>query len=300
MEKEIVRLDSVDAYNRLYGLETLHPQVAVVNLKNAINPVNHVVMEYGIYALFLKNSKECEIKYGRGKYDYKEGTVTSFAPGQLVEVSSLYDGFQPDAVGLIFHPDLIRNTDLGRKIHKYGFFSYASNEALHVSERERTLITDTLEKIAVELERGVDRHTRQLISLHIDLLLSYCLRFYERQFITREDMNVDVLQKFEKYMDEYLLENKAEESGLPSVKYFADRVFLSPNYFGDLIKKETGRSAQEYIQFRLAERAKDLLMNTSLSISEVGYRLGFSYPQHFNRLFKRQVGLTPKAYREKT
>lgn len=292
--ENIVRLNTVDCYNKLYGFETLHPLVSVVDLREATHTVNHIVMDYGVYALFLKESVDCELKYGRNSYDYQEGTITSFAPGQVVEVNNLNTN-KPHALGLLFHPDLIRGTSLGQNIKKYGFFSYSSYEALHVSEREKAIVIDCLSKIRTELEHAIDKHSRQLISMNIELLLNYCMRFYERQFITREEINKDILQKFESLIDDYL--NRSPIESLPSVKYFADQVCLSPNYFGDLIKKETGKTAQEYIQYKLIDKAKDLIVSTNLTISEIAYQVGFTYPQHFNRLFKKVEGMTPKEYR---
>lgn len=295
---ETVKLDTVDKYNKLYGLETLHPLVTVVDLTKATKSVNHIIMDYGVYALFLKNGKDCTLKYGRREYDYTEGTITSFAPGQVVEVSMTEEVLQPRVYGLLFHPDLIRRTSLGRNIEKYNFFSYSSFEGLHLSERERKTVMDCLEQIQQELEHPIDNHSKQLISTTIELLLNYCLRFYERQFITREEANRDVLQKFESLLMEYFNSNLPQNTGLPTVKYFADKVHLSTNYFGDLIKKETGKSAQEYIQFQVIEHAKDQIANTSLTMSEIAYSLGFQYPQHFGRLFKKSTGMTPNEYRK--
>lgn len=293
----IIQLDAIDKYNKLHGLETLHPLVSVIDLTKATKAVNNIVLNYGLYALFLKQGKSCEIKYGRCNYDYQEGTIVSFAPGQVVEVSMIEDEIQPKVYGLIFHPDLIRGTALGQNIRNYGFFSYAANEALHLSERERGVVIDCLEKIQSELEHSIDKHSRQLISMNIELLLNYCMRFYERQFITREIANRDILQKFERLIDDYFYDNMPQENGLPSVKYFADKIYLSANYFGDLIKKETGKSPQEYIQFKMMELAKNLIAHSDKTMSEIAYSLGFTYPQHFGRLFKKQTGMTPNEYR---
>lgn len=297
MEK-IIQLDTVDKYNKLYGLETLHPLVSVIDLTRATRMMaNRVQINYGLYALFLKQGKSCTIKYGRQNYDYQQGTIVSFAPGQVVEVNMIEDEIHPKVYGLLFHPDLIRGTSLGQNIKKYGFFSYSASEALHLSERERQVVLDCLAKIQSELEHSIDNHSRLLIAMNIELLLGYCMRFYERQFITREASNRDVLQKFEHDVDEYYTGDLPRTQGLPSVKYFADKICLSPNYFGDLVKKETGKSAQEYIQLRLLDLAKERIASTHLTISEIAYSLGFQYPQHFGRLFKKQVGMTPNEYR---
>ncbi len=296
MEK-VITLDTVDKYNKLYGLETRHPLVTVIDLTKATKVVNQIRIHYSLYALFLKNGKNCDIKYGRKNYDYQEGTIVSFAPGQIIEVNTYEDEVRPKVYGLLFHPDLIRGTSLAQNMKNYGFFSYSSHEALHLSEREREIVTDCLEKINMELEHAIDKHSKQLIAINIELLLNYCLRFYERQFITREAVNKDILQKFEEYIHQYWESNLPQEAGLPSVKYFADKVCLSSNYFGDVIKKETGKSAQEYIHYKLIERAKDRISFTHLTMSEIAYELGFQYPQHFGRLFKKQTGITPNEYR---
>lgn len=295
--KTIVQLNTVDTYNKLYGLETLHPLVSVVDLTKATKVANNIQMDYGLYALFLKGGKECEIKYGRRNYDYQEGTIVSFAPGQVVEVNMIKEDVQPKVYGIVFHPDIIRGTSLGLNIKNYRFFSYSANEALHLAEQEKKVVMDCLAKIESELKHSIDRHSKQLIAINIELLLNYCLRFYERQFITRDIVNKDALQKFEQYINDYWESEKSMENGLPSVAYFADKIHLSPNYFGDLVKKQTGKSAQEYIQFKVIERAKDRIANTSLTMSQIAYELGFQYPQHFGRLFKKQTGQTPNQYR---
>lgn len=295
--KEVIKLDTVDQYNRLFGLETLHPLVSVVNLSEATRFPTHFTMNYGVYALFLKNVKCGDIRYGRQIYDYQEGTVTSFAPGQVVEVD-MPQGVRPNAHGLLFHPDLIKGTSLGQDIKHYSFFSYASAEALHLSEEEKSIFTDCLEKIRMELQHPIDKHSKRLISRNIELLLDYCMRFYERQFITRSESNKSVLVKFEALLDDYFQSDKPQTDGLPSVKYFADKVFLSPNYFGDLIKKETGKSAQEYIQTRMIDMAKEMIAGTEKTVSQIAYELGFQYSQHFNRIFKKNTGYTPGEYRK--
>lgn len=293
---DIINLKSIDQYNRLYGLETLHPLVAVVDLKNATTYPTHFTLNYGVYALFLKQTRCGDLRYGRQPYDYQEGTVTSFAPGQVVEVK-MEEGTRPLAQGLLFHPDLIRGTSLGREIKRYSFFSYASNEALHLSDEEKQIYLDCLSNIQAELQHPIDKHSRRLIVRNIELLLDYCMRFYERLFITRATANKDVLTKFEEELDWYFQSQLPQEQGLPTVKYFADRACLSPNYFGDLVKKETGRTAQEYIQDKLINIAKEEILSQTRNVSEIAYRLGFQYPQHFTRIFKKRVGCTPGEYR---
>ena len=281
---KILNLDSVDLYNKLYGLETL-------------NPLDLIRFNYGIYALYLKLEKACDIKYGRQTYDYQEGTIVCFAPGQTAETNPTTDKVQVNAHGILFHPDLLRGTSLGKNIKKYTFFSYEVNEALHLSEEERSIVMDCLKIIRMELEHGVDKHSKTLLVNHIELLLNYCMRFYERQFITRGKTNRDVLTRFENLLDEYFESTLAEQDGLPTVKYFADKLCLSSNYFGDMFKKETGKSPQEYIQEKVIELAKERISGTADTVSQIAYSLGFQYPQHFCRLFKKRVGYTPSEYR---
>ena len=294
---EIIKIDTVDQYNKFYGLESLHPLVAVVDLTKATQHPNHVRINMGVYSLFLKHTKCGDLKYGKKQYDYQEGTVVCMAPNQVIGIE-LKEGVKPSSLGLVFHPDLIRGTSLGQNIKQYSFFSYEVSEALHVSDEERQIIIDCLDKIRIELGHAVDKHTKTLIAKNIELLLDYCMRFYERQFITRNQANKDIIVKFEQLLDEYFQNQTALTEGLPSVKYFADKVCLSSNYFGDLIKKETGKTAQEYIQHRIIELAKERILEGSQTVSQIAYELGFQYPQHFSRLFKKNVGCTPNEYKQ--
>lgn len=294
---KILNLDHVELFNQLYGLETLHPLVSVVDLNRATRNVEVLSVRYGIYALFLKMEKACNIKYGRQTYDYQEGTIVCFAPGQTAETNRTVNRIQTDAYGILFHPDLLHGTSLGKNIKKYTFFSYEVNEALHVSKEEQSIIKDCLKIIRMELEHGIDKHSKHLIATHIELLLGYCLRFYERQFVTRSKANRDVLTRFETLLEEYFEGEQAERNGLPSVKYFAGKLCLSPNYFGDMLKKETGKTPQEYIQDKVIELAKEYISDTKATISQIAYSLGFQYPQHLCRLFKKRVGCTLNEYR---
>lgn len=251
---KILNLDSVDLYNKLYGLETLNPLVSVIDLNKATSSVDLIRFNYGIYALYLKLEKACDIKYGRQTYDYQEGTIVCFAPGQTAETNPTTDKVQVNAHGILFHPDLLRGTSLGKNIKKYTFFSYEVNEALHLSEEERSIVMDCLKIIRMELEHGVDKHSKTLLVNHIELLLNYCMRFYERQFITRGKTNRDVLTRFENLLDEYFESTLAEQDGLPTVKYFADKLCLSSNYFGDHVQ-EGNRQITAGIHPRESNRA---------------------------------------------
>ena len=294
--EEVIKIDSIKQYNELYGLPEQNPLVAVIDLSKATRFPTHFTLNYGLYALYLKQTKCGDLRYGKQIYDYQEGTVTSFAPGQVVEVIP-NGNVRPMSKGLLFHPDLIRGTSLGKEIKHYSFFSYASNEALHLSEEEKQIFQDCLNKIQMELKHPADRHSKGLICRNIELLLDYCMRFYERQFQTRKKVNKDILERFEDLLDSYFSGDKPQILGLPTVKYFADGVNLSANYFGDLVKKETGRTAQEYIQNKLVNVAKEEMLGSNKSISEIAYGLGFQYPQHFTRIFKKTVGYTPTEYR---
>lgn len=295
--EDVIRLDRIEQYNNLFGLETLHPLVSVVDLSKAKVWPKQFTLAYGVYALFLKDVKCGDIRYGRQTYDYQEGTIVCFAPGQVASTTMIEDA-QPKAHGLLFHPDLIKGTSLGQGIQQYSFFSYNSNEALHLSEDEKAIFLDGLEKVEHELQRPMDKHSKKLISRNIELILDYCTRFYERQFITRSSNNRDVLTKFETLLEDYFNEGRQENEGLPSVKFFADKICLSPNYFGDLIKKETGKSPQEHIQAKVIDLAKEMVAGSDESINQIAYGLGFQYPQHFSRLFKRSTGSTPGEYRK--
>lgn len=296
MNKEILNIATVAEYNDMLGVETLHPLVSVIDLAKA-RPMHHMRHTFSFYTIFLKDEKNCDLIYGRQRYDYQKGSVVCLAPGQVIGIEDTGVEFQPQGYALCFDPELIRGTSLGRHIHEYSYFSYEVNEALHLSERERVIFIDCLDQIKQELEHAVDRLSRRLIVNGIELLLNYCLRFYERQFITREQANNDVLSRFEALLDDYLSSDKPVQNGLPSVKYCAGELCLSPNYFGDLIKKLTGKSAQEYIQLKIIDAAKERILMPAKSISQVSYELGFKYPQHFTRMFKKVVGLTPNEYR---
>lgn len=295
-KEEIIKIDSVDDYNKFFGLETKHPLVSVVDLSKATTWPRRAWFRYEIYALFLKNVKCGNIKYGRQNYDYQDGTIVCFAPGQVIDLEMLQDT-QPQAHGLLFHPDLIHGTALGQEIRNYSFFSYESNEALHLSLEERQNIMDVLNKIETELEHSIDKHSRRLICANIGLLLDYCMRYYERQFETRREVNHDIVVRFEQLLDDYFVGDMPQKEGLPSVKYFADKVFLSPNYFGDMIRKQTGKTASDYIQKKVIDLAKQALLSSDKTMSQIAFDLGYQYPQHLSRTFKKLVGLTPNEYR---
>ncbi len=294
--EDIVKLESVAAYNAMRGVETLHPLITVIDLAKA-KPMAAKTFNFGLYAVYLKELKCGELKYGRHQYDYQEGTLVFIAPGQVMGIQPNVKTFEPKGWALLFHPELIKGTALGKHIEDYSFFSYDVNEALHLSEKERQIIVDCFSKIEYELGQNIDKHSKTLIASNIELFLNYCTRFYDRQFITRDNAHKSILEKFEALLNQYFTSLQPQTEGLPTVAWCASALHLSPNYFGDLIKKETGKSAQEYIHAKLMDVAKQRIFNRDKSISEVAYELGFKYPQHFNRLFKQRTGLTPNDYR---
>lgn len=294
--ENITRIDTISQFNTLNNHETLHPLVSIVDLSKA-DKRQHGRINYGFYTVYLKEIKCGDLKYGCNYYDYEEGTLVFVGPGQVIGVESSGEYFQPRGQALVFHPDLLRGTSLGRHIGDYTFFSYDVHEALHLSESERKVITDCLAKIKFELEHAIDKHSKTLIVSNIELFLNYCVRFYDRQFITRDNAHKGILQRFEGLLNDYFASDKPQTIGLPSVAYCAGQLNLSANYFGDLVKKETGKPAQEYIQLKLMDMAKERIFDTSKSVSEIAYELGFKYPQHFSRLFKQRVGYTPNEYR---
>lgn len=298
MENKIIQIDSIHKYNEMKGVPTLHPLVNVVDLSTVRDEdLGDTRLLYGIYGVFLKEVDCGMLLYGCQNYDYQEGSIVCVSPGQLVGVVKHGRDYKPKGWALVFHPDLIRGTSLGRGIQNYTYFSYQVNEALHLSDSEKSVIKEVFHIIRTELEHPVDKHSKTLLVNNIELLLNYCNRFYERQFITRSSVHKDVLVRFENLLHDYYQEGKQLKSGVPTVKFCASELCFSPNYFGDLIKKETGQTAQEYIQLRVMERAKELVVGTQKTITEIAYELGFQYPTHFSRLFKKMMDCTPAEYR---
>jgi len=288
--------NTVTEYNDFNNHETLHPTVGILNFSKA-DPRKGSRMNFGIYAIFLKEVDCGDLKYGRELYDYQDRTLVFLAPGQVIDVEDDGTFYQPKGYGLVFHPDLILGTSLAKKMDRYSFFSYNSNEALHLSTSERKFVLECFSKIEYELQQPIDKHSKEIIVSNIELFLNYCIRFYDRQFITREDVNKGLLAKFEEHLNGYFNSGKPKEIGLPSVAYFAEQLHLSANYFGDLIKKDTGKSAMEFIQAKIIEAAKEKIYDFNLSFSEISNALGFKYPQHFTRFFKQHAGSSPTEFR---
>lgn len=299
MDKDkIISIPTVKDYNDHWGIPTRHPLVNILEGSQIPQPIPNCRKNVGMYVVFLKDVMCADyITYGRQEYDYQENTLVFIGPGQVFGHPA--DGSTYLAKGwcLYFSPELLHGTSLGKHIRDYTFFSYAANEALHLSLRERETIIDCFRKIDDEINFGGDKHSNTIIASAIELFLNYCLRFYDRQFITRKKANKDLLVRFEELVDNYFTTGKAQQLGTPTVGWCAGELNLSANYFGDLIKKETGRSAQEYLQQKTMEVAKEQLLGTAKSISEIAYLLGYQYPQYFSRAFKKIVGCTPLEYR---
>ncbi len=288
--------DTVYDYNAFNNHDTLNPLITVIDFSKAHKRTGSK-MTFGLYCIFLKEVHCGDLKYGCSTYDYEDGTLVFVSPGQVIDVENKVDLYQPMGHGLAFHPDLIKGTSLQNLLDNYHFFTYNTNEALHLSKEERTIFMDCINKIQYELHHAIDKHSKKLIASNIELLLNYCERFYDRQFITRDTVNKGILEKFEKELNDYFSSDKPMALGLPSVSWMADKLHLSANYFGDLIKKETGKTAQEYIQLKTIDVAKSKMYDNDKTINEIAYELGFKYPQHFSRLFKTKVGVSPVAYR---
>jgi AraC-like DNA-binding protein len=293
---EIKKIKSVGEYSKLRGAETLHPLINVLDYDNLkfLEPASY---NFGFFCIFLKETKCGDLRYGKESYDYQEESLVFVAPGQILTVENYLPGIKPKGKVLIFHPDFLAGTPLRNIMTDYSFFSYSSNEALHLSKKERKLVLNVFETIEDELRQNLDQHSKTLVISHLQLLLNYSTRFYDRQFITREHVNKGILEKFETLLNSYFSSEKPQNFGLPTVSYCAEELHLSANYFGDLIKKETGISALEYIQTKVIDVAKERIFDIDKSISEIAYELGFKYPQHFTRLFKQKVGMSPNIYR---
>ncbi|RYZ50761.1 MAG: AraC family transcriptional regulator [Sphingobacteriales bacterium] len=301
--KNVHLIKTIDEYHAITHMDTDHPLVSIVDFSrmkpepSERNPETEA-LTFDFYLVFLKeDNQHCEIRYGRNKYDYQAGTLVFIAPGQVVSIKEDGPDYKPSGHALLFHPDLIRGTSLGQHIQDYTFFSYNVHEALHLSAPEKQVVLDCLHKIEFELKQSIDKHSKRLIVSNIELFLNYCTRFYDRQFISRDYQNNGVLEKFNSLLNDYFNSDKPQELGIPSVGYFADELHLSANYFGDLIKKETGKTPQEHLQAKLIDVAKEKIFAPGKTVSEVAYELGFKYPQHFTRFFKQHVGNTPNKYR---
>lgn len=288
--------NSIEEYNDYFGVETLHPMVTVIEGRKG-KPLHFCQKYFSFYSIILKDASCGFLKYGRSIYDYQKGAMLFVAPGQLMGSEDDGQLHQPEGWILAFHPELLRGTHLSNIMRDYTYFSYNSNEALHLSEGERNGIIECLEGIRKELQIPIDKHSRALIVDKIKLFLDYCTRFYDRQFVTRENQNSDLLARFETLLNSYFNSRQPIIDGLPTVQYCADKLCLSTNYFSDLLKKETGLSASKHIQQKVLNIAKERLYDKKKSVSQIANEMGFQYPQHFSRWFKKLEGCTPNEYR---
>lgn len=297
--KPVIHLKSISDINQFIQGVVKHPLVAVVDFSKVDEKMEEGTrLSCDFYSIMFKNYCVNLMKYGRQVYDFQEGNLICIAPRQVITLDTEVEK-RDDKLGwgLFFHPDLIRGTSLAGKMKDYHFFSYETTEALHLSEKEKMILFDCVQKIEQELQENIDSHSQTLLVSNIELLLNYCSRYYGRQFITRKNANADVVGKTEQLLQDYFRSGALKEHGLPTVKYLAEQVHLSPNYLSDLLKKETGKTAQDHIHYQLIEEAKTVLLQSGASVSEVAYELGFEYTQYFSKLFKQKTGMTPSAYR---
>jgi len=295
---------SISEFHRLLSIvPPLHPLVSVVLLSeiHAVQSEVWASFSTDFYTISLKHKIQSEIKYGQQYYDFDKGTMTFTAPKQVQSVT--LDSTNPldEAIGtgyvLIFHPDFLGAHPLQATIKNYGFFSYASYEALHLSQQEEDDVREIFQKIEKEYQH-IDKHTQDIILSHMDLLLNYCNRFYERQFITRKKVNNDLLIKMEAILEAYFTEEKTRQYGVPTVEYIAKELNLSASYLSDMLRLHTAQNAQRHIQDKIIDKAKEKLLTSELSVSEIAYELGFEQPQSLNRLFKKRMEISPLKYRQ--
>jgi AraC-like DNA-binding protein len=297
----LIHLHSITDLHKLFSLgNSFHPLVTVLDFSK----VTENVEEYSkvttdFYSIMFKNYCKNKMKYGRKAIDFQDGNLICIAPNQTIDMDNEEEEREGKmGWGLFFHPDLIRATTLNEKLKDYTFFNYEVSEALHLSDKEKGVLYECVQKIQAELEENIDVHSQYIIVSTIELLLNYCSRFYGRQMITRSQNNKLTINQIEGILTHYFSANTIQEQGLPTVKYLAEQVHLSPSYLSDLLKKETGKNAQEHIHFYLIEEAKNLLLNSEKNVNEIAYNLGFEYPQYFNTLFKKKTGRTPKEFRD--
>jgi AraC-like DNA-binding protein len=297
MKNKFVELQSISEVHRQFGYDKpKHPLVSLVDLSKIKTETiaEDAFYQMSLYSISCKHY-EGVFKYGKSHYDFNDGTLMFTAPHQVINAS--HDPQIQDGWGLFFHPDLINGTSLSKKINEYSFFNYEANEALHISDDEKLILKDCVKKIEKEYSQNIDKHTQGLIVSNIELLLNYCDRFYDRQFLTRNKVSKDIVQRFEHLLNDYFSTEELTNTGLPDVKFFASQLNLSPNYLSDLLNRFTGKTTQEHIHLKLVDTAKSLLWSTEKSISEIAYELGFQYPSHFTKVFKTKTGLTPQQYR---
>ncbi|MFV5693743.1 helix-turn-helix domain-containing protein [Flavobacterium sp. LT1R49] len=292
-------INSISELHRLLELpKPKHPLVSVINLNEIKCHFDESIKSfvYNFYSVCTKKDFKGKLKYGQNYYDFDEGIMTFFSPGQVIS-TVVDEDIALSGIWLVVHPDFIQNYALAKSIKDYGFFSYAVNEALHLSDKEEAMITDIMQNIDTEYCSVIDGFSQDVILSHIELLLNYSNRFYNRQFITRKNASNDLLSNLEKLLLNYFNGNKVQEFGLPTVLYISEQLNVSPNYLSDMLRSLTGQSTQQHIHDKLIEKAKEILTTTSLSVSEIAYQLGFEYPQSFSKLFKSKTNVSPLEFR---
>lgn len=296
----IIHIKSISQLMNVMGLDKpKHPLVVVVDLSEVStqDEISNVKIVSELYGISIKTKAISKVKYGRSVLDFDEGCLLGFSPGQVFETEHNNEKGKLAGWTIYFHPDFLSNHPLADKINAYGFFDYQANEALHLSEKEQNSLIEILKKIEEEYSNNIDQFSQEVILSNIDLLLSHIKRYYNRQFLTRNSVNSDLLGQFEKLLKNYFDSKEIEEKGLPTVQCFSSKMNLSANYLSDLLKRETGKNAQEHIHFQLIHKAKNLLLNSNATVAEIAYRLGFEHPSYFSRLFKNKMGVTPTEFR---
>lgn len=283
-------------YSLYVGHANRHPLVSVIDYSE-VSPVRHSLNNYSVYGIFFHDEANIALEYGCGKYDYKKGTVICVAPGQIGGKEDNGEQVMLTGWALLFHPDLLHGTHLEKSIKNYTFFDYRVNEALHMSDEERDILASLMRQIRDEIQKKHDELQDTIIIGYIELVLNFCQRFYNRQFMTRKLENSDILMKFDALLRDYYEQQQQLSTGLPTVQYCADKLCMSANYFGDMIKKTTGDTASAYIRQHIILLVKNEL-SAGKTVSQVAYELGFEYPQHLSRMFKKQTGRTPSEYCE--
>jgi AraC-like DNA-binding protein len=294
------KIETISELHRLFNLsKPNHPLISVIDFEQIKFDSNRIWSSffYDFYCVAIKKGASGKFRYGQSHYDFDEGVMSFTKPGQIFSIAITNPSDDPvSGFMLVFKPDLIRHYELGKVIGTYGFFSYSTTEALHLSEKEDHVIMTLIQQMQDELKNNIDHYSQDLIVSHIDLLLNYAKRFHNRQFLTRSAANNDIVTKMEELMDGYL-KSDATLTGVPTVNFFAEKLNISPNYLSDLLKNATGKNAQTHIQESIVERAKELLSTTNLSIKEIAYDLGFEYPQSFSTMFKKNTQQTPLQFR---